>query len=54
MDDLLIRYKDGEDVKEELDSITNALAEAYDVEGAAIARLTGKYEDYETALNNAK
>ena len=54
MDDLLNRYKDGEDVKEELDSVTNALADAYDIEGAAVARLTGRYEDYEAALNNAK
>lgn len=54
MDDLLNRYKDGEDVKKELDSITNTLADAYDIEGAAVARLTGRYEDYEVALNNAK
>jgi hypothetical protein len=54
MQDILARYKNGEDVKEELDSITKSLTEAYDAEGAALARLTGKYEDYEAFLDKTK
>ncbi len=43
---LLKQYKETGEGKEELDKLTRTLAEAYDLEGAAIARASGKYEDY--------
>ena len=42
-----------ESAKEALDQATRELAEAYDIEGAALAQLTGKYEDYEKVLGKA-
>jgi hypothetical protein len=39
------------DVKSELDSVTRALAEAYNLEGAALARLSGEYGSYENVLD---
>jgi hypothetical protein len=46
MEKVLETYKETGEGKEELDEITNSLAEAYDLEGAALAKLSGKYEDY--------
>lgn len=54
MSDALDAYKDNEDSKEALDEATQKLADAYKLEGATLAELTGKYEDYETVLRNAQ
>ena len=53
MSDLLEKYNNGEDVKTDLDEVTRSLAEAYNLEGDAIAKLSGKYDDYQTVLNKA-
>lgn len=50
----LKKYKETGEGKEDLDKKTQALAEAYGIEGAALAQLTGKYSDYEKVLNSAK
>lgn len=46
MDAALKAYKENGEGKEELDRITEQLAETYNLEGAAIAKLTGQYDDY--------
>lgn len=50
---LLKQYQETGEGKEDLDSLTRTLAEAYDLEGAAIARLSGKYEDYAKVQQDA-
>ena len=47
-------YKESGDNKEELDNLTRQLAEAYDLEGSALARLSGEYGDYESVLKSAQ
>ena len=47
-------YKESGDNKEELDDLTRQLAEAYDLEGSALARLSGEYADYESVLKSAQ
>lgn len=54
MTDLLKKYEEDETVKDDLDEITRKLAEAYDVEGAALARLSGNYKDYQKVLEEAQ
>ena len=49
----LKKYKETGEGKEDLDKKTQALAEAYGIEGAALAQLTGKYSDYEKVLSTA-
>jgi hypothetical protein len=46
MEGVLETYKKTGEGKEELDGITNSLAEAYGLEGAALAKLSGEYKDY--------
>lgn len=53
MSTALDSYKTNGDNKEDLDNKTRALAEAYNLEGAAIASVTGKYEDYNVVLKQA-
>lgn len=53
MSDLLDKYNDGEDVKNQLDETTRSLADAYNLEGDALAKLSGKYDDYQEVLNKA-
>lgn len=53
MNDLLAKYKETGEGKEELDQITQTLAESYDIEGAALARLTGQYADYKKVADAA-
>ena len=50
----LATYKESGDNKEELDDLTRQLAEAYDLEGSALARLSGEYADYESVLKSAQ
>ena len=50
MQTALSAYKESGDNKQELDDATIALAEAYGIEGSAIAALTGNYKDYEKVL----
>ena len=50
---LLKQYQETGEGKEDLDSLTRTLADAYDLEGAAIARLSGKYEDYAKVQQDA-
>ena len=50
----LATYKESGDNKEELDNLTRQLAEAYDLEGSALARLSGEYGDYESVLKSAQ
>ena len=50
----LATYKESGDNKEELDDLTRQLAEAYDLEGSALARLSGEYGDYESVLKSAQ
>jgi hypothetical protein len=54
MQSLLTAYKDTGEGKDSLDEITKKLAEAYNLEGDALAKLTGKYEDYERVLESAR
>ena len=53
MEELYASYEKGEDVKEQLDQVTKQLAEAYNIEGAALAKLTGQYEDYRIVADKA-
>lgn len=46
MDELLTKYQETGEGKEELDNITQQLCESYDLEGASLAKLTGEYDDY--------
>ena len=46
MRDLMTQYETDKDVKEELDEVTRQLAEAYHLEGAELAALTGNYNDF--------
>lgn len=50
----LSTYQETGDGKEELDDLTRQLAEAYDLEGSALARLSGQYEDYNSVLKAAQ
>lgn len=52
-EELIDKYKKGEIQKSELYDITNELAEAYDIEGAAIANLTGQYDDFTESVKKA-
>ena len=59
--ELIEQYKSGlqvlnetGEVSESLQDATLKLAEAYDIEGAALANLTGKYDDYTAAINRAR
>lgn len=54
MDSLLKIYEETGEGKEELDEIANQLAETYDIEGAALARLSGEYSHYQTLLDQAR
>jgi hypothetical protein len=54
MQTALETYAESGDNKSELDDATIALAEAYGVEGSALAKLTGEYENYNTVLREAK
>lgn len=54
MKEALKIYQINGDNKIELDNITQQLVEAYNIEGAALARLTGNYEDYNKVLENAQ
>ena len=54
MEEALEAYKKTGERKEELDGITNSLAEAYGLEGAALAKLSGEYEDYQAVLDRAR
>lgn len=53
MKESLDGYAEGTTSKEDLDTITRQLAEAYNLEGDALAQLTGKYDDYQTVLSKA-
>ena len=46
MRDLMEAYKTDKSKKEELDEVTRQLAEAYNIEGAALAALNGNYSDF--------
>ena len=50
--ELYERYQLGEDVQNELAESAQKLAAAYGVAGAAVAQLTGNYEDFNKALAN--
>ena len=50
MQEALSVYKQNQNNKEELDQITQQLAESYGVEGSNLATLTGDYNDYEQVL----
>ena len=54
MEEMLETYKKTGEGKEELDGITNSLAEAYGLEGAALAKLSGEYKDYQAVLDRAR
>lgn len=49
--ELLVEYKKTGEGKEELIEQAEKLADAYDIEGAALAALTGNYDDFNRALN---
>ena len=53
MQSLLETYQETNEGKDELDKTSRALAEALDIEGAAVARLSGRYEDYNKILLEA-
>lgn len=46
-------YKETGEDKDELDEKTRSLADAYQLEGASLAELTGKYEDYNRVIQEA-
>jgi hypothetical protein len=46
MAEALDAYQESSDNKDALDEATRALAEAYNIEGSALAKLSGKYSDY--------
>lgn len=48
------QYKEGQDVKSDLNQITKEITENYDLEGAAVARLTGKYEGLNEEIEKAR
>lgn len=54
MSDALDAYKENEDQKSSLDEATKALTESYGIEGAALASLTGDYNDYLQILQKVK
>ena len=54
MSDALDAYKENEDQKSALDEATKALTESYGIEGAALASLTGDYNDYLQILQKVK
>ena len=54
MEDLLEQYQKDKTVKAELDDATDKLTEAYDIEGAALAKLSGRYEDYIELIKQAQ
>ena len=51
--ELFKKYKNGEAEKSELYDTTNKLADAYGVEGSAIANLTGQYDAFIEKVNKA-
>ena len=53
LEDNLKTYKETGENKEELDNATKSLADSYNIEGAALAKLSGKYEDYEKVVKKA-
>ena len=54
MEEALKVYEETGEGKENLDEVTNSLAEAYGLEGAALAKLSGEYSNYQAVLNKAK
>lgn len=46
-------YDGSLETKADLDKASRALADAYNIEGAALAKLSGKYEDYNTVAREA-
>ena len=52
-EELLDKYKKGEIGKSELYDTTNKLAQAYDIEGSAVANLTGQYDNFTEAVKRA-
>ena len=52
--DLYDKYKQGLITKEELYQTTTELADAYDIQGGAIANLTGQYDALATAAKKAR
>ena len=52
-EELIEKYKKGEIEKSELYDATNKLAQAYDIEGAAIANLTGQYDEFTQKVKEA-
>ena len=53
MNELLSVYEKTGEGKENLDQISRTLADAYNIEGAALASLTGEYEDYKKVSDAA-
>jgi hypothetical protein len=51
--DALKKVEETGEGKEELIKATRELAEAYDIEGAALANLSGDYEDFNKKLLEA-
>lgn len=54
MKEALKTYQENGSNKEELNNLTKQLAQAYNIEGAALAQLTGNYEDYNAVLKKAE
>ena len=54
MESLLEQYRSTGEGKDALDDATRKLAEAYGVEGSALAELSGQYENYQAVLDAAK
>ena len=52
--DLYEQYQNNEIEKEELYDVTEELCKSYDIEGSAIANLTGDYEELTAAIKAAK
>lgn len=53
MRDALSVYEETGEGKEQLDNLTQQLADAYGIEGSALATLTGDYENYNKVLEQA-
>ena len=54
MKELLDTYEKTGEGKEELDKVSDALAKAYNLEGAELAKLSGEYEHYQNLLNGTQ
>lgn len=54
MKDALKTYEENGNNKAELNEATKNLADAYGLEGSALAELTGRYEDYNNVLQQAE